>query len=442
MLVQALTCYYCNTPTPPDQRSCAVCGNILILQERYQIVCVLGQGGFGVVYEALDVRLNRRCAIKRVTATSLAEQQLIQNEADILARHASNFGFMPTIYDVWVEQAQTYMVMEYIDGPSLDQTTLPWHPAQVREFLIEMLVNLSRLHAVHIIHRDIKPQNIKYTPQGRHIYMLLDFGLARQGTAMSVKAMSPDYAPPEQVQGLPTDARSDLYSLAATAYHMLTGQAPLQARIQAGGYLPPPHQFSHATPPALEHALLKMLEPEPDKRPLHARAALALLDREPPTTGPTIHIQPMGYQATPTIPVNRSRRTAHPYKLPIPPYQPQRTHHRTDEHELFDSMNELAETFQDSPQAVGRIDPTLRPPQLWQIEYSKLKFGSKRKAGLLGQLMSMFTLFIGSIFLASVFMLPLAIALVNENVAFFLTLLFICLIVYAMLTRRSKSPDK
>ncbi|NJO06568.1 MAG: hypothetical protein HC876_14170, partial [Chloroflexaceae bacterium] len=144
--------------------------------------------------------------------------------------------------------------------------------------------------------------------------------------------------------------------------------------------------------PALEHALLKMLEPEPDKRPLHARAALALLDREPPTTGPTIHIQPMGYQATPTIPVNRSRRTAHPYKLPIPPYQPQRTHHRTDEHELFDSMNELAETFQDSPQAVGRIDPTLRPPQLWQIEYSKLKFGSKRKAGLLGQLMSMFTL--------------------------------------------------
>jgi serine/threonine protein kinase len=100
-------CYYCGSQNDLDSQQCANCGNLLVLQGRYLLLRVLGQGGFGVVYEATDQRLNRRCAIKRVTATSLEEQHEIQNEADILARHASNLGFLPTIYDTWVDQAQT-----------------------------------------------------------------------------------------------------------------------------------------------------------------------------------------------------------------------------------------------------------------------------------------------------------------------------------------------
>jgi serine/threonine protein kinase len=376
MSEQEYTCHYCKTSNDPTSLTCANCGNVLILLDRYRIVQVLGQGGFGVVYEVADLRLNRCCALKRVTATSLEEQQQIQNEADILARHASNLGFMPTIYDVWVEQAQTYMVMEYIDGPSLDQTVLPWAPDQVQGFLIAMLVNLTRLHAVRIIHRDIKPQNIKYTPHGRQPYMLLDFGIARQGTAMSVKAMSPDYAPPEQLQGLTTDARSDLYSLAATAYHMLTSLSPLQARAQAFGELPPLQQFAPDTPRALEYTLTQMLASNPDQRPPHARTALALLGRTPPETPQTMPLEAEHhtYQALPTIPVD-SRRSRARHPATISPIQPPRTSYDTEDSVFFESMNDLAATFQDSPEAVGRegMQPRslARPLPRWYSSYHR-----------------------------------------------------------------------
>src|SRR4029079_15727859 len=111
-----------------------------------------------------------------------------------------------------------------------------------------------------------KPQNIKYTPQGQ--YVLLDFGIAKQGAATitSARALSPDYAPAEQVRGAPTDARSDLYSLGATAYHLLTGRLPanVSARLSNGAQLIPPSDLVPGVPPPLERVLLQMLELDPD----------------------------------------------------------------------------------------------------------------------------------------------------------------------------------
>jgi serine/threonine-protein kinase len=320
----ASRCYYCGHTSTAGSQQCAHCGNILLLKQRYRLLGVLGQGGFGVVLEALDARLNRRCAIKRVYASSLEEQKQIQNEVDILSQHASHLAFIPTIYDTWVEQAHTFIVMEYIAGPTLDQTAQPWTAQPIKELLLTMLPNLARLHAAGIVHRDLKPQNIKHTPQGRSAYMLLDFGIAKRGGVTSVKALSPDFAPPEQAQGLPTDARADIYGLAATAYFLLTGLSPLQARIQANGHLPPPAQFVAGLSPHLERILLHMLEPDPARRPPHARAVLALLGSStPPQSSAPPVATANDWQAPPTIPATpRHPRIGRP-----PPAPPRRSGH-------------------------------------------------------------------------------------------------------------------
>jgi serine/threonine protein kinase len=251
-----------------------------VLKNHYRLISTLGQGGFGVVYEALDMHQNqRRCAIKRVAFTTLAEKQQIENEANILKHHAPLFRFVPDLYDFWSDPTHTYLVMECIDGPTLDQTTVPWQAPAVESFLHTMLKYLDRLHNANTIHRDLKPWNIKRTPQGR--YVLLDFGIAKHesSTITAARGMGTvNYAPPEQVQGLSTDQRSDLYSLAATAYFLLTGVAPFQARMDAGGILPPPAQRIKGVSPHLDRAIMRMLAHAADDRPPHALAALDLLD--------------------------------------------------------------------------------------------------------------------------------------------------------------------
>lgn len=276
-------CYFCNQPVQPAESHCPHCRSPLLLVQRYRLVKTLGQGGFGVVYEAIDTQdNNRRCAVKRVAFASLAEKQQFENEALILKQHAPLFRFVPDLYEFWSDHTHTYMVMECIDGPTLDQTSHPWPSPQVEDFLRVLLSYLSKLHAARTIHRDVKPWNIKLTPHGR--YVLLDFGIAKHGhgTLTSARGLGTvNYAPPEQIQGLKTDERSDLYSLAATAYFLLTGQSPTQA--QNGGSLPPPHILVPGVSANLEAAILCMLEPEPEKRPQSANNALALLDGSLPT---------------------------------------------------------------------------------------------------------------------------------------------------------------
>jgi serine/threonine-protein kinase len=212
------------------------------------------------------------------------------------------------------------MVMEYIDGQALDELPKPWTPEQVERFLRTMLQGLAQLHNVGIIHRDLKPQNIKHTPQGRSPYILLDFGIAKQGGATSVKALSPDYAPIEQMKGEPTDARSDLYSLAATAYHMLTGQSPLGERVKSSGRLAPPSTFVPETPPYLDKTLMWMLEQEPDNRPPSAEAALQQLESKATLGQET---QP-GPQAQVPIWEQETRRAPSPSQPATPPPAPPR----------------------------------------------------------------------------------------------------------------------
>jgi serine/threonine protein kinase len=272
-------CYSCGKPISPSADICPNCHQPLVLHANYRIVQILGQGGFGVVYEAIDTRFNRRCAIKAIVSPSHAQQRQVQAEAMILAQHAQRLHFIPDVYDIWSDKGQTFIVMEYIDGQTLDMLA-PCSPIEVEQFLRTMLDYLVRMHAAGIVHRDIKPSNIKRTSDGR--YVLLDFGIAKQGAATlsAAKALSKGYAPPEQLKGEPTDARSDLFSLAATAYYLLLARPPesTEVRLATGASPQPPSQMVANVSPALETTLLWMLKLDPKNRPSDAKAALMLMD--------------------------------------------------------------------------------------------------------------------------------------------------------------------
>ncbi len=246
-----------------------------VLGGRYQIVRLLGQGGFGAVYQAWDLNLKVPCAVKENFETNPSAMRQFEREASMLAtlRHPN----LPRVTDHFIFPGQgQYLVMDYIEGDDLqtilerDGKALP--ESQVVSWLVEICDALSYLHTqpVPVIHRDIKPANIKITPYGRA--MLVDFGIAKvfnleSRTTIGARAFTPGYSPFEQYGQAPTDARSDIYALGATAYGVLTGQAPTESIARmAGTPLPQPRQLNPAISPQTERAILKALEIMPDKR--------------------------------------------------------------------------------------------------------------------------------------------------------------------------------
>jgi predicted Ser/Thr protein kinase len=264
--------------------------------DRYKFGQVIGHGGVSTVYEAIDTFSNRRCAIKEIHFASAADKKQIETEIRILNQNSINFSFMPDIYDVYKEQTRIFIAMAYIDGSTLDAlSTRPRKTNQVEDFLITILGFLSQLHDAGIIHRDIKPQNIKKTPDGK--YVLLDFGIAKQGAATKTAAKgmaSIDYAPVEQLRGQITDARSDLFSLGATAYHLLTARPPANVIDRlSGNILASPSQISKNISPYLENAIMHMLQINPQDRPANAQSVLLSLLQSGTTSAgkPTIKIK-------------------------------------------------------------------------------------------------------------------------------------------------------
>jgi serine/threonine-protein kinase len=252
-----------------------------MLRQRYQIHSLLGQGGFGAVYKALDLNLNRWCAVKEnlldpllTPAQQQAQQQQFQREAMMLSRlrHQS----LPQVHDYFIEpNGQQYLVMEFVEGTDLHtlvQQRGALQEAQAVAWSTQILDALEYLHTQQppIIHRDIKPQNIIITPQGRA--MLVDFGIAKmfvvgQSTTAGARAVSPGYSPPEQYGRGTTDARSDIYALGATLYFLLTGAEPPESvqRI-AGARLTLPRTIGSAISPHAEQAILHAMELQPAQR--------------------------------------------------------------------------------------------------------------------------------------------------------------------------------
>jgi formylglycine-generating enzyme required for sulfatase activity len=255
------------------------------LENRYRVESLLGQGGMGAVYRAWDDRLEQWVALKENSLVAPEARDQFKREARVLAHlHHSN---LPKVIDHFITaDGAQYLVMTFIEGINLAELLAArgrQSPADVTSWLGQVCDALTYLHSQTppIIHRDIKPQNIKITPEG-HAF-LVDFGLSKvgstyQSTASGALGVTAGYAPLEQYGSAHTDQRTDVYALTATLYAMLTGEAPPESvkRAVRTVSLTPPRALNPTLSPALDRALLHGLEMQPTDRP----ASIAALRQE------------------------------------------------------------------------------------------------------------------------------------------------------------------
>src|SRR3989440_1817326 len=252
----------------------------------YEIVSPLGAGGMGEVYRARDARLDRTVAIKILPAQFSADpvhKQRFEREAKTISQ--LNHPHICVLHDIGHQDGIDYLVMECVEGETLAKRLEkgPLALEQVLKLGAQIADALDKAHRSGVVHRDLKPGNIMLTSAGAK---LLDFGLAKPAATLtaSVTQSSPmteqgtivgtfQYMSPEQVEAKELDGRSDIFSLGAVLYEMLTGQRAFQGKGQlsvASAILEkepaPISSVKPMTPPMLDHAIRRCLAKDPEER--------------------------------------------------------------------------------------------------------------------------------------------------------------------------------
>lgn len=271
--------------TPEENKSTAA--NFLltpetILQSRYRVIRHLGKGGMGAVYEAVDLRLGHTVALKQTLTSDEELWKQFEREARLMAR--LNHPVLPRVSDYFTEGHRAFLVMQFVEGTDLAniiaQQPGPFPRQAVISWADQLLDALIYLHSRErqIIHRDIKPHNLKVTPKGQ--IALLDFGLAKtqveaagEVSCTSVFGYTPRYAPIEQIQDMGTGPQSDIYALGATLYHLLTGLKPTDALTRAAALvssrpspLKPANEVNHSISPELAGVITRAMAENPNER--------------------------------------------------------------------------------------------------------------------------------------------------------------------------------
>ncbi|MEJ2636159.1 MAG: protein kinase [Calditrichia bacterium] len=253
--------------------------------EHFQILRELGRGGMGIVYLAEDKRLGRKVALKFLTDENLSREKILKEAR--LASQLQHPGIV-TIYDVLENPSGTCIVMEYVEGDSLEhflkthRIDIPFALRLARQ-IIEIVADA---HQYNLVHGDLKPSNIIITPQGKP--KLLDFGLAglisTPADTLSISGTFP-YIAPEKIIGSPNTEQTDIYALGNILYRLFTGISPFEkshqsAQIYAIMHDIPrsPNQLNKKLPAILGDIILRCLEKEPKSRYTSAKVLLSDLN--------------------------------------------------------------------------------------------------------------------------------------------------------------------
>jgi len=266
---------------------------------NYKLIAKLGEGGMGAVYKGVDLMVEREVAVKVLRPEIARQPEILERfRAEAVALAKLNHSHIATLYSFFREGDEYFMVMEFVAGRTLESVirdSAPMPPATAIDIASQVLEAIEHAHSQGILHRDIKPANVMLTSAGQ--VKVTDFGIARvlgkarltrEGCAYGTL----EYLAPERIRGQEGDVRSDLYSLSAVLYEMLSHHLPFERstdfEMMRAHLEEAPAPFAAlglpAIPPRLEAVVNRALAKSPDERfagPTEFRAALAALSAEP-----------------------------------------------------------------------------------------------------------------------------------------------------------------
>src|SRR6188472_1432691 len=247
-----------------------------LIDGRYRVLKKLGSGGMADVYCAEDTQLGRRVALKLLYRRFAEDEEFVER----FRREASSAAGLQhpnvvAVFDRGEFDGTYYIAMEFLEGRSLKQIVRQdgaLEPDRAIDLVIQILKAARFAHRRGIVHRDIKPHNVIVDDEGRA--KVTDFGIARAGASDMTETGSimgtAQYLSPEQAQGHPVDARSDLYSIGVVLYELLTGRVPFDGESAVTIALKhvaeepvPPGQLNPAVPPALEAVVMRAMAKDP-----------------------------------------------------------------------------------------------------------------------------------------------------------------------------------